>query len=107
MTGVQTCALPICFPVTIGCGTRTYEGKDFFTIIDFVGATNLFYDKAWDDDPLSVDIKTTNIENIEDDELNEDNQTDETKKEQNKKEEFLGDDELKQKQKRKKQKKIK
>ena len=21
MTGVQTCALPICFPVTIACGT--------------------------------------------------------------------------------------
>jgi type I restriction enzyme R subunit len=25
-----------------------FEGKDFFTIIDFVGATNLFYDPAWD-----------------------------------------------------------
>ena len=45
------------FKQIIGRGTRTYEGKDFFTIIDFVGATNLFYDKAWDDDPLSVDIK--------------------------------------------------
>ncbi len=36
------------FKQIIGRGTRLYEGKDFFTIIDFVGATNLFYDKAWD-----------------------------------------------------------
>jgi type I restriction enzyme R subunit len=36
------------FKQIIGRGTRIYEGKDFFTIIDFVGATNLFYDKAWD-----------------------------------------------------------
>ena len=93
------------FKQIIGRGTRTYEGKDFFTIIDFVGATNLFYDKAWDDDPLSVDIKTTNIENIEDDELNEDNQTDETKKEQNKKEDFLSDDEFEAKTKEEKAKK--
>jgi type I restriction enzyme R subunit len=50
------------FKQIIGRGTRVFEGKDFFTIIDFVGATNLFYDKAWDDDPLSVDIKTTSID---------------------------------------------
>lgn len=49
------------FKQIIGRGTRVFEGKDFFTIIDFVGATNLFYDKAWDDDPLSVDIKTTTL----------------------------------------------
>lgn len=36
------------FKQIIGRGTRVYEGKDFFTIIDFVGATNLFYDPAWD-----------------------------------------------------------
>ena len=36
------------FKQIIGRGTRLYEGKDFFTIIDFVGVTNLFYDKAWD-----------------------------------------------------------
>lgn len=36
------------FKQIIGRGTRTYEGKDFFTIIDFVGATNLFYDERWD-----------------------------------------------------------
>jgi len=56
------------FKQIIGRGTRVYEGKDFFTIIDFVGATNLFYDKAWDDDPLSVDIKTTSIADTQNEE---------------------------------------
>ena len=36
------------FKQIIGRGTRVYEGKDFFTIIDFVGATKLFYDPKWD-----------------------------------------------------------
>ncbi|WP_457747460.1 EcoAI/FtnUII family type I restriction enzme subunit R [Sulfurimonas sp.] len=36
------------FKQIIGRGTRVFEGKDFFTIIDFVGATNLFYDPKWD-----------------------------------------------------------
>ncbi|MGB6327876.1 MAG: DEAD/DEAH box helicase family protein [Halarcobacter sp.] len=53
------------FKQIIGRGTRVFDGKDFFTIIDFVGATNLFYDKAWDDDPLSVDIKSTTIDEKE------------------------------------------
>ena len=40
------------FKQIIGRGTRVFEGKDFFTIIDFVGATNLFYDPAWDGEDL-------------------------------------------------------
>ncbi len=36
------------FKQIIGRGTRVFDGKDFFTIIDFVGATNLFYDAQWD-----------------------------------------------------------
>lgn len=39
------------FKQIIGRGTRVYDGKDFFTIIDFVGATDLFYDAAWDGIP--------------------------------------------------------
>lgn len=46
------------FKQIIGRGTRVYEGKDFFTIIDFVGATNLFYDDAWDGLP-EVDTPPT------------------------------------------------
>ena len=38
------------FKQIIGRGTRVFDGKDFFTIIDFVGATNLFYDCKWDDE---------------------------------------------------------
>ncbi len=36
------------FKQIIGRGTRVFDGKDYFTIIDFTGATNLFYDPAWD-----------------------------------------------------------
>ncbi|RXG21116.1 EcoAI/FtnUII family type I restriction enzme subunit R [Leeuwenhoekiella aequorea] len=43
------------FKQIIGRGTRLFEGKDFFTIIDFVGATNLFYDEAWDGEPEDID----------------------------------------------------
>ncbi|MFO0764116.1 MAG: DEAD/DEAH box helicase family protein [Candidatus Gracilibacteria bacterium] len=32
----------------IGRGTRLYDGKDFFTIYDFTGATNTFRDEIWD-----------------------------------------------------------
>ena len=39
------------FKQIIGRGTRVYDGKDFFTIIDFVGATDLFYDAEWDGIP--------------------------------------------------------
>jgi type I restriction enzyme R subunit len=36
------------FKQIVGRGTRVFDGKDFFTIIDFTGATNLFYDDEWD-----------------------------------------------------------
>ncbi len=36
------------FKQIIGRGTRLFEGKDYFTIIDFTGASNLFYDPEWD-----------------------------------------------------------
>ena len=35
-----------------GRGTRTYEGKDFFTIWDFVKAHENFYDPEWGGEPL-------------------------------------------------------
>ena len=49
------------FKQIIGRGTRVFEGKDFFTIIDFVGATNLFYDDAWDGLP-EEQIDDTTVE---------------------------------------------
>lgn len=36
------------FKQIVGRGTRVFDYKDFFTIIDFTGATNLFYDDEWD-----------------------------------------------------------
>jgi len=40
------------FKQIIGRGTRLYEGKHFFTVIDFVNAYQLFNDPDWDGDPL-------------------------------------------------------
>lgn len=59
------------FKQIIGRGTRLFEGKDFFTIIDFVGATNKFYDKEWDGIPEDkTDIRETDM--VVDGELEED-----------------------------------
>lgn len=42
------------FKQIIGRGTRTYDGKDFFTIWDFVKAHENFNDLAWDGPPEEV-----------------------------------------------------
>ncbi|MEB8388516.1 DEAD/DEAH box helicase family protein [Rhodobacteraceae bacterium KMM 6894] len=43
------------FKQIIGRGTRTYDGKDFFTIWDFVKAHENFNDPDWDGEPLAPD----------------------------------------------------
>lgn len=40
------------FKQIIGRGTRLYDGKDYFTIYDFVKAYRLFNDPQWDGEPL-------------------------------------------------------
>lgn len=45
------------FKQIVGRGTRIFEGKDFFTIIDYTGATNNFYDEDWDGLPEDIDDK--------------------------------------------------
>lgn len=40
------------FKQIIGRGTRTYDGKDFFTIYDFVKAHENFNDPEWDGEPM-------------------------------------------------------
>jgi type I restriction enzyme R subunit len=40
------------FKQIIGRGTRLYEGKDYFTIYDFVKAHQLFFDPEWDGEPI-------------------------------------------------------
>jgi len=40
------------FKQIIGRGTRLFEGKHFFTIVDFVNAYHLFNDAEWDGEPV-------------------------------------------------------
>jgi len=40
------------FKQIVGRGTRLYDGKDYFTIYDFVKAYQHFSDPEWDGDPL-------------------------------------------------------
>ena len=43
------------FKQIIGRGTRLYEGKDYFTIYDFVKAHHHFSDPEWDGEPMEPD----------------------------------------------------
>jgi type I restriction enzyme R subunit len=40
------------FKQIIGRGTRLFDGKNFFTIYDFVNASNRFNDPEWDGEPI-------------------------------------------------------
>lgn len=42
------------FKQIIGRGTRLYEGKDYFTIYDFVKAHQHFNDPEWDGEPIEL-----------------------------------------------------
>jgi type I restriction enzyme R subunit len=42
------------FKQIVGRGTRLYDGKDYFTILDFVKAYQLFSDPEWDGPPEAV-----------------------------------------------------
>jgi len=44
------------FKQIIGRGTRLFEGKDYFTIVDFVDAYKLFSDPEWDGEPIDIVI---------------------------------------------------
>lgn len=43
------------FKQIIGRGTRLYDGKDYFTIYDFVRAHHHFSDPEWDGEPIAPD----------------------------------------------------
>ncbi len=51
---MRPCNNMIEFKQIIGRGTRLYEGKEFFTIYDFVKAHYNFADPAWDGEPVEV-----------------------------------------------------
>ncbi len=44
------------FKQIIGRGTRTFEGKNYFTVYDFVKAHEKFDDPQWDGDPADIII---------------------------------------------------
>ncbi len=46
------------FKQIIGRGTRLYDGKDYFTIYDFVKAHRNFIDPDWDGDPVEPEACT-------------------------------------------------
>jgi type I restriction enzyme R subunit len=46
------------FKQIIGRGTRLYDGKDYFTIYDFVKAYLHFSDREWDGEPVEPEPKT-------------------------------------------------
>ncbi len=47
------------FKQIIGRGTRLFEGKNYFTIIDFVNAYHLFNDAEWDGEPIEPEPSVT------------------------------------------------
>jgi len=52
---MRPCNNMIEFKQIIGRGTRLYEGKDFFTVFDFVKAHYNFADPEWDGEPLEAE----------------------------------------------------
>ena len=57
------------FKQIIGRGTRLYDGKDYFTIVDFVKAHHHFSDPEWDGEPELIEptetSSTTNANKVE------------------------------------------
>lgn len=51
------------FKQIIGRGTRLYDGKDYFTIYDFVKAHHHFSDPEWDGEPLEPEPKAERARN--------------------------------------------
>ena len=47
------------FKQIIGRGTRLYEGKNYFTVIDFVKAYHMFQDPDWDGEPVDPEESPT------------------------------------------------
>jgi len=54
------------FKQIVGRGTRLFDGKDFFTIYDFVDAYQHFSDPEWDGEPIDVEQGTDSKQPKED-----------------------------------------
>lgn len=53
------------FKQIIGRGTRLYDGKDYFTIHDYVKAHHHFSDPEWDGEPLEPELPKTRAKGTE------------------------------------------
>ena len=60
---MRPCNNMIEFKQIIGRGTRLFDGKEFFTIFDFVKAHYNFADPEWDGDPIEVTSSDINRRN--------------------------------------------
>lgn len=49
------------FKQIVGRGTRIYDGKDYFTIVDFYGNDEKFSDPEWDGEPAEIDETTVKV----------------------------------------------
>jgi type I restriction enzyme R subunit len=49
------------FKQIIGRGTRIYDGKDYFTIYDFVKAYHFFSDPEWDGEPVDATTEKAGV----------------------------------------------
>ena len=54
------------FKQIIGRGTRLFDGKDYFTIYDFVKAHHFFQDLEWDGEPLEPEVRSPRGERVPD-----------------------------------------
>jgi type I restriction enzyme R subunit len=52
------------FKQIVGRGTRVYEGKDYFTIVDFYDNYQKFDDPDWDGEPALVETENVSLEEI-------------------------------------------
>lgn len=55
------------FKQIVGRGTRTFDGKDYFTIYDFVDAYHHFADPEWDGEPIDTTKEPTDPKPPKDD----------------------------------------
>jgi len=53
---MRPCNNMIEFKQIIGRGTRMYDGKDYFTVYDFVKAHHNFKDDGWDGEPIPNEV---------------------------------------------------
>ncbi len=55
---LRPCNSMVEFKQIVGRGTRLHDGKDYFTIYDFVKASKNFKDPDWDGDPVAPEPRT-------------------------------------------------